>query len=1119
MDRNRIYIITLVWIWTGFLFLHSIYPTAQAQNYRSYSFGINHGLPTYFAKSINQDSLGYIWVATDDGLARYNGKTFDVFDDELPSRYVKIVFRGNDGTIYIATDMGIVQLMHGKGKPRFSPFLNGSSQPTDSTIHFPRNLFQDQSGTFWISEPGAVVRYQPGIDSLHRYFLPEKHRSSSYLHAFHVFEEHGNIYVLTYHNGVLYRFNREKKELQKLPVSIPQSRFDVEGVVTLDDGALLAATANGIYRLDYQNGAYRNSWSKMLNLENALTLARFGDTIYLGTRDGKIYLTEASRPDHLHLIQEGLYLEGLNHIFKDRYGAIWTASDRGITLVHPTRFQPLIYPTEVKVTNNLALGRDGNLYAAVENRLYRINETNAHIEFENIASVPDDNIWSIAQSGNRLWTGTDRGKIYYWRDNRMQSIHLQSPSSRINKAVFNMIPDPVGNGIFAILDQTQGLFRIDEVGNKTHLKEPFLASEQILSIQSTDYGELYATARQQIPRIYHFNREKETFEAISIPVDTVSAEDIYFFHDFHSPRENLFYLLSTRGILELKIDGGQKQVRWIREFGGLDFELSRSIYATSPENIIVGAENGIFELNHGDFIRYNLSDGLPSSTVTYRSLLKDSSGRLWTGTYHGLAYTEELGVKEEVTPQPEILDIAVAGNNLNDYTNLKVEEHVKSVISFQSLIYPSSKTHYRYRFKNSGRRWSHYSSISTVNTETLSSGTYTLQIQAHYGIYQPSKITSLPITIRPPWYKSWYAIIVYFFLGISLFAFIVRFRTNVKEKRWTLEQLRRTEQRLSTIISHTPIVLFVIDSDGYLTLLEGRVLKSLNIIPEKLLGHHISELNELWVDEKQFEQAFRGKPVEYTSERHGLTISTQLNPLFNRNRTATGVIGVSTDITYRILIEHELRNAKEMAESANRAKSTFLANMSHELRTPLNAIIGYAQILQQNRSLDSKSKEYIRTMHKSGEHLLGMINDILDLTKIETGHMTYKSEVFDLSSFLEDIYQMFKLRADDKQLDFTYQLDENLPQVIKADVHKLRQVLINLISNAIKYTPTGKVELSVLPKESDKQEKFQAPQLVFKVSDTTKRILKKYLPLLNKLRKTRRKVLGLDSPSLLILSV
>lgn len=157
----------------------------------------------------------------------------------------------------------------------------------------------------------------------------------------------------------------------------------------------------------------------------------------------------------------------------------------------------------------------------------------------------------------------------------------------------------------------------------------------------------------------------------------------------------------------------------------------------------------------------------------------------------------------------------------------------------------------------------------------------------------------------------------------------------------------------------------------------------------------------------------------------------------------------------------KLRLSEEKALAANRAKSTFLANMSHELRTPLNAIIGFSQLMSGDHRLLSEHLENMGSILRSGEHLLDLINDILSLSKIEAGKITLVDEIFDLLLFFKGIEEMFRLRAESRHLNLIFELDQGLPRYVRGDQGKLRQIIINLIGNAVKFTAQGGIAVRV----------------------------------------------------------
>lgn len=219
----------------------------------------------------------------------------------------------------------------------------------------------------------------------------------------------------------------------------------------------------------------------------------------------------------------------------------------------------------------------------------------------------------------------------------------------------------------------------------------------------------------------------------------------------------------------------------------------------------------------------------------------------------------------------------------------------------------------------------------------------------------------------------------------------------------------------------------------------------------------------------------RFETIHKTKQGHTLPVEIVSFYRPPEDRLAGHFIAFVTDISQRKLTVTLLIEAKTQAEAANRAKSIFLANMSHELRTPLNVILGFTQLMERDANLASTHKMELQTIKRSGRHLLTLINDVLEISRIEAGSATISNEVFDLQEAINVTADMIRSRAEDKGLSFSVESKGQVPHYVCGDDQHLRQVLINLLGNAVKYTDKGHVILRVVPEDD---------HIRFEVSDT-----------------------------------
>ncbi len=294
---------------------------------------------------------------------------------------------------------------------------------------------------------------------------------------------------------------------------------------------------------------------------------------------------------------------------------------------------------------------------------------------------------------------------------------------------------------------------------------------------------------------------------------------------------------------------------------------------------------------------------------------------------------------------------------------------------------------------------------------------------------------------------------------------------DVSSRQEARAALARERDLLRTLMDHIPDFVYVKDGEGRFVTANVSLMRFFGVSTvEDIKGRDNFDFNsrELATQHVADDQRVlrTGKPLidreECVRDAFGneLIMLVSKVPLTDREGRVTGLVGIDRNITNRKRMEEQLRRAKEEADAANRAKSHFLANMSHEIRTPMNAVLGMTELLLET-TLDDSQREYLHMVHESGESLMVVLNEILDFSKIEAGKLELECEPFDLREAVGNTMKSLALRAHRKGLELACQFSSDLPVEIMGDASRLRQVIVNLVGNAIKFTDQGEVVLRV----------------------------------------------------------
>jgi PAS domain S-box-containing protein len=289
---------------------------------------------------------------------------------------------------------------------------------------------------------------------------------------------------------------------------------------------------------------------------------------------------------------------------------------------------------------------------------------------------------------------------------------------------------------------------------------------------------------------------------------------------------------------------------------------------------------------------------------------------------------------------------------------------------------------------------------------------------------------------------------------------------NLRQLQKHLEIKNEKLQRQTILMDQIKDSILSTDLNGTITYVNQSCARFLSREREELIGKSIQFLGENpergatqheIIVQTLSHGSWQGRVFNYDKYNNEHIFETRTWLMTDKAGNKTGIVGVSTDITDQARMEEDLKKAKEAAESANRAKTTFLANMSHELKTPLNAIIGFSKAMAKDQHLSWQYRKDLESIQQSGKHLLVLINDLLNISSVESDTVKMSHKICHINSLIDELKGMFRLKAKEKELILRFDIANNLPPSILIDENKFRQILINLLNNAIKFTNKGEI--------------------------------------------------------------
>ncbi|GAC19350.1 hpt sensor hybrid histidine kinase [Paraglaciecola arctica BSs20135] len=962
-------------------------------------------------RQIYQDSTGYLWIVTQEGVSRYDGYQLLSFihdsrkSDSLSSDNVRAVLEDHGKRLWVATDGGGLNL-YNSAKQTFSALKQGSNLAITPTSNKIRSMALDKSGYIWLGYyDGNFSRFNPN-DMVFEHFetrvlLPNLKKGAA---VTSIIEDGSNIWLATDGNGLL-KLDKQNKELTRIHSNSPEPLFSdrlTKLFIDAQQRLWLTSFDAGVSVLDPQRikfTTFEHHDEQPNSLAANLVHTIYQDQrqrIWLGTDVGAS-LWDGRTKFTTFKVDDGLINNKVLSILQDPSGLMWFGTYNGISKSIEVPFEHI----DTGLASNVILGFAETLSSKGERAIWvasyggitRLNTNGEVQEVINKNSEPalrDARIMTVRGDNNILWFGSRNGGLGRLNVDNMQIDYFvhdaENPSSLSFNGVTSILPDHQGNvwvgtfggGLNYLAAGANNFvhYRFDENNPRS------LNSDRVLAVYQLVDGTIVVGTGLGINMLDPLSLDFDRIEHQAENFDSFSASMAWAFHQ--DPKAQLWVGTQGGGLNKWTpqdFSALNNKFTHYDSFSGLPSSHIYAILDDDNGNLWLSSTAGLTRLDPdtGKVRHFDTSQGLKNSEFNFGAGFKDSKGFMYFGGNTGVVRFHPDDIKDSAVIPPVVL---VRVKKLNEqvwfdvpYQHLqKLELDYKDYfISFEfaALDYNSpGLNEYRYKLEGLDPNWIELEHRRIATFTNLPSGEYVLKVQAsnNQGLWNTEGV-DLPIHVLPPPWKTLWAYSLY-----ALFVLLI-----VLNFVWRYRRKRLREMQ------------------------------------------HLVELEE--------------KVEERTKElRHA---NTQLKHAME-----------------------ETDKARKLAEQASKEKSDFLAIMSHEIRTPMNGVLGMTEVLLSS-DLKPKQQHFAQLVYRSGRLLLDLLNNILDFSKLEAGKATLESLPVNLEALLEEVCDLFSEAAYNKGLQINAILsDETLPQVY-ADPARLRQIIANLTSNAIKFTESGEVNVSI----------------------------------------------------------
>ncbi len=1046
---------------------------------------VEDGLPQDSVQSIAKTRDGYLWLGTEAGVARFDGVQFTVFDDRntpnLPGRFISALFAAADGSLWIGTQKGLAHYDDHRFDRIDSPLLR--DEPVTAIAGTP-------GGTIWVATEHGLLRLDHGQLQRDPSLRALDGHSISSLHV----GRDESLWIGLAEDGVA---RLRASILTRFTTRQGLSDNRVSTVFEDRSGNIWIGTAHGLNRL--RGGKIAVFTPRQgLSSDAVLSVGESRDGhLWAGTEGGGLNRLDGGHFER-YTTRQGLANDVVQCLLGDAEGSLWIGTDNGgLERLRPRNF--ITYTVNEGLSNNLATSvfesSGGKLWIGTAGgglNLFQDGRFTAYTKRQGLAS---NLIRALAEdTSENLWVGTDGAGLDRFHDGRIA--HFTVKDGLPNGVVLSLCADPDG-GLW--IGTARGLAKLRKGKISTFHGPGGFPANYIMSLSRSSDGSLWIGAAD-----YGISRFKDGVFTHYSAARGAPQDPVYAIHEdaahgiwlgtggggLYLFKNGNFSALTTRdGLLSDSIlqilDGGDGNL-WMSSSLGV-FRVAQSQLAAFAAGSRTSVES----------FRYGRADGMKSAECTGSNQpagCRTRDGKLWFPTLKGLAVVDVRNLLVNRRPPPVVIESVLTDGKAQPLgREIRVPaERGNLEIHFTALsLLAPSKVRFRYQLEGFDRGWVDSLGRRFAAYTNLPPGSYHFRVAAcnNDGLWNESG-ASASIVLQPRFYQtvSFKALIALDVLLAAFWTLRIRLRrlkrrelelvSLVEQRTRALReesagrgraesQREASEARLAQLFSATPIPMFLFDPATleYLEVNDAAVLHY-GYSREEFLRMTVADVRPAEDVPRLISTLGAQGPdlMDLGQWRHrlkdGTLIDVEITSHFLTLGGRTVALAVAHDITERKRADEELRRSKAAAESANLAKSEFLANMSHEIRTPINGVLGMTELMLET-DLTAEQRDYLSMVKSSAGCLLSVIGDILDFSKIEAGKLELNPVEFALVDNLEDAVSMFAFRAHEKGLDLICDIDPDVPELAVADPVRLRQVLTNLLGNALKFTAKGHVRLHV----------------------------------------------------------